>query len=348
MYMDPMTKTNTAAPGLSSNHVSLTSLWQPKRMVVSAWLEHAPFSFWLMERIKPRLLVELGTHYGFSYGVFCQAVDQLQLETKCFAVDTWLGDEHAGFYDDTIFKDLSAYNAQHYSDFSELLRMTFEEALPLIDDRSVDLLHIDGRHFYDDAKRDFQSWLPKLSDRGVVLIHDTNVYERGFGVHQLWKEISATYPTFEFLHGHGLGIVGVGKDLSVGITDLFSASASTRDAIRSVYETLGRGISSPSQIAALEAELGVQRLSLARAVETIKRLEATREGLEASQSDLREAYATLEEAYANLAASNTILQESDKQLKSIEGSISWRMTAPFRSRAFQHLRNILQKLGPRS
>ena len=43
------------------------SFWFPDRLVPSAWLEHAPFGFWIVAAARPRMLVELGSHHGFSY-----------------------------------------------------------------------------------------------------------------------------------------------------------------------------------------------------------------------------------------------------------------------------------------
>lgn len=60
------------------------------------WIIHIPFAFWMMEQVKPRLLVELGTYSGNSYFAFCQARKALNLTTQCFAVDTWQGDMHVG------------------------------------------------------------------------------------------------------------------------------------------------------------------------------------------------------------------------------------------------------------
>ena len=41
------------------------------------------------------MTVELGTYNGVSYTALCQAVLREQLETHCFAVDTWTGDAQA-------------------------------------------------------------------------------------------------------------------------------------------------------------------------------------------------------------------------------------------------------------
>ena len=55
--------------------------WIPERLgQPSAWWGHVPFAFWLIAKCRPRLLVELGTHYGVSYAAFCEPV--LRLGTR--------------------------------------------------------------------------------------------------------------------------------------------------------------------------------------------------------------------------------------------------------------------------
>lgn len=174
----------------------------------SAWIGHTPFAAWLVREFQPRRFVELGTHAGTSFFAVCQAVKAYQLETRCFAVDTWTGDEHAGFYDESVYSEVVQHQARHYSDCAHLLRMTFDQALNEFADGSVDLLHIDGLHTYEAVAHDFSHWLPKLAPGAIVLFHDTQVRERNFGVWRLWKELSERYPAhLEFQHSYGLGVL---------------------------------------------------------------------------------------------------------------------------------------------
>lgn len=224
---------------------SAAALWTPKRRVASGWTEHAPFAFWVVEALRPRTLVELGTHSAYSYFAFCQAVQRLGLNTRCHAVDTWRGDEHSGFYGEEIFEEISRYQArQEYGGFSRFWRLAFDEALLQFEDGSIDLLHLDGRHYYEDVRHDFETWRPKLSSRAVVLFHDIGVHERDFGVRRFWDEVKAQYPHFEFSHGHGLGVLGVGARLPRTMRRLCQASANRDDAneIRQAYARLGASL----------------------------------------------------------------------------------------------------------
>jgi glycosyltransferase involved in cell wall biosynthesis len=174
----------------------------------SAWLGHLPLAQWVMHQVRPDIFVELGTHHGHSYFSFCKAVQELDLPSKCSAVDTWSGDEHAVFYGDEVFSAVNAHHEKHYASFSRLLRMTFDEAVEYFEDGSIDLLLIDGMHTYKAVRHDFDTWLPKLAPGAVVMFHDTNVRERNFGVWKLWIELQEVYPNnIEFRHFNGLGVL---------------------------------------------------------------------------------------------------------------------------------------------
>jgi hypothetical protein len=236
--------------------------WPVDRVVEpDAWAGHIPFAFWIVAALKPRLVLELGTHSGNSYLAFCQAVQNLGLATACFAVDTWKGDAHAGFYGEEIYDELVRYHDARYGAFSRLVRSTFDAAAGYFADGSVDLLHIDGLHTYEAVAADLETWRAKLSTRAVVLLHDTNVREREFGVWRLWGELAAAHPHFTFLHGHGLGVLGMGADLPDAVVDLLRASQDEARVrrIRDVFAALGGPLMDRIRRQRLEADAAVLR-----------------------------------------------------------------------------------------
>ncbi len=200
-----------------------TALFEPEYLSDPApWAGHIPFAAWLIKKQKPQCFVELGTYSGISYLTFCQAIHDQNLSTKAYAIDTWKGDAHAGFYDEKVYESLKILHDLKYPAFSTLLRMTFDEALPRFKDGSIDLLHIDGLHTYEAVRHDFENWFPKISQRGIVLFHDTNVFQKNFGVHRLWSEIKNLYPSIQFMHSHGLGVLLVGSDQPLELLELCS------------------------------------------------------------------------------------------------------------------------------
>jgi glycosyltransferase involved in cell wall biosynthesis len=239
----------------------------PRRLTASsAWHEHIPFAMYLIEAMKPGIIVELGVYRGDSYCSFCQAVQDLNLNTHCFAVDTWKGDEQGGFFGPEVLEDLRAHHSPLYGGFSKLLQCSFDDALPHFENGTIDLIHIDGYHTYTAVKHDFNSWLPKLSRRGIVLLHDINEREGDFGVWRLWDEIKREYPHFEFLHCHGLGVLGVGTEQPDTLRELFQASDEEVAGVRNFFSRMGERISlqvaNNAEVERLHMQLAEARLQL--------------------------------------------------------------------------------------
>jgi hypothetical protein len=325
----------------------LSMFWTPERQVQSAWSEHVPFAFWLVDVLRPATVVELGTHAGVSYSGLCQAVKTLGLQTRCYAVDTWTGDEHAGFYGEGLYQEFADFHDSRYGAFSRLIRSTFDEALPHFEDGSIDLLHIDGLHTYEAVRHDFLSWLPKLAPRAVVLFHDTNVRERNFGVFRLWEAVSAGKQHFNFLHGHGLGVLGNGNEHPAPLSSLFDTTSDHRrvGAVRAIFAHLGRCVVSSSA----SAELGVLRAERDRVqaentrlvneeVAGLNRQLAEREAEIATHdrasAKREERIAVLDQAVAErdrrIANLKQAVAERDELVAALHSSTCWRVTGPLR------------------
>ncbi len=199
-----------------------------RREVDSAWYGHLPFAAWLVRTLRPALLVELGTQSGVSYAGFCESVISSGLSTRCYAVDQWIGDQ-PGSEGEAAFAELTRFHDTRYNAFSRLLHMPPANALPRFEDGSIDLLHIHG-HRAGDVARTYAGWLPKLSPQAVVLLHGTNVRE-GAEVWRFWTELRKGHPGFEFLHGHGLGVLAPGE-VPPSLRPLFALDADPVTAAR--------------------------------------------------------------------------------------------------------------------
>jgi len=288
--------------------LSLAVFTKPKSLKPPpAWIEHIPFAFWLMERIRPERFVELGTHSGNSYFAFCQAAQTLSPGTQCFAVDTWQGDEHAGEYGEEIYVEVVRNNDRHYGSFSRLIRATFDEALDSFDDNSIDLLHIDGLHTYEGVKHDFESWRPKLTRNAIVLFHDTNVRDRGFGVYRLWEELATRYPHFEFLHSNGLGVLAPGEDVPELMADLFGASASRQACadVREIFSSLGQTVTAEFLLA---HDASIRAAEHARLAEITHHYSIAMARAEALQKEAENAQRALESKSAEVQAQTAELE----------------------------------------
>ncbi len=295
---------------------------EPRRIAPSGWIGHIPFGMYLVEILEPGVLVELGTYTGVSYCAFCQAVDLLELDTRCFAVDTWRGDAQSGFYGPEVLGDLRDHHDPLYSSFSRLLHSRFDDALQEFGEGTIDLLHIDGYHSYQAIRKDWENWLPKLSDKGVVLLHDTRVQDEGFGVWKLWEELKEGYPYFELPHEHGLGLLAVGECYPPALDDLISPSDHTKGRIQGYFEHLGNRISLDLQLSNLEGGITEKNQEVQ---DLLDKLAGQEHHLEVLMSGMDE-----EELIHGLSLQGQrkekLIQKLESELLEIKNSRAWRLT----------------------
>lgn len=185
----------------------------PMMLKFSPWAGHKRFAYDYVRNIKPGLIVELGSYYGCSAFSFLQAIKDSGLGISFYAIDTWVGDDYTqNDYKEDIYGAYKAINDECFSNTgSHMLRMTFDEASLKFEENSIDLLHIDGSHSYEDVKHDFYTWKNKLKSDAVVFFHDVGkdlLYGKEMGSHIFWEELKQEYPfNMEFGFSNGLGIL---------------------------------------------------------------------------------------------------------------------------------------------
>lgn len=134
--------------------------------IPSAWkgLEH--FAVWLVDQLRPRVIVDLGVDHGFS---------------SCALATPGYGTVY-GVDNRIVELDFAKANAAKLGltnvvficdDFQVLAK---EWRLP------IDILHIDGNHSYESARKDFDTWVPHVRPGGVILMHDLEAFPDGPGV----------------------------------------------------------------------------------------------------------------------------------------------------------------------
>lgn len=180
----------------------------------SPWSGHRRFIYDFMVNLKPGTVVELGSFYGCSAFAMGQAVKDYSLSTSIWCVDMWdaIEDFTKSDYKEDIYSSFLEVKEKCYpGDSLKPLKMTFEDARKLFDVKSIDVLHVDGSHYYEDVKRDFEQWLPAVKPNGIILFHDVGediINGQLMGSHVFWEELKQKYgKTLEFGFSCGLGIL---------------------------------------------------------------------------------------------------------------------------------------------
>ncbi len=73
-----------------------------------------------------------------------------------------------------------------------------------------------------------------------MLFHDTAEKKGDFGVYRLFEEIKGAYPHFEFMHGHGLGILAVGTEIPESLATFFREASADPEPVRMYFAGAGR------------------------------------------------------------------------------------------------------------
>jgi hypothetical protein len=268
----------------------------------------------------------------------------LELTARCYAVDTWEGDRQAGHYDSQVYDRLRAYQESRYGHFSTLLKMTFDEAVSRFEPNSIDLLHIDGLHTYEAVRHDFETWQPKLSDQAVVLFHDTAVHQADFGVWEFWRELQSRYPSLEFPHCNGLGVLAVGRYTPPSLLKLINLEGPARRGFFALVERLGNGAiferrlqERDDDVKRLEAALGDRERALQERDGSIHRAASLAEQLSKREAEVRQSEDQIDGLGSELQRKQREVETHLQRLAVVEASLaevfasrSWRLTRPLR------------------
>lgn len=161
-----------------------------------AWHEFVEFGRWLVETMQPETVVDLGTFKGNSAYAFASG----RKDAKVITIDKE-EQEEAKILDKVpnIERRVSTFNDQ----------------LDSFKDNSIDLIHVDGDHYFNSVMEDVTNWSKKIAPNGVMLIHD--VSNGAFiGPLTVFVEVLNTHKLM-FMDGNGLGIASADEDIMKAI-----------------------------------------------------------------------------------------------------------------------------------
>lgn len=304
----------------------------PLRLGPTTELAHVPVAMFLVDVLRPKVLVQLGVSEGTLFCAYAQAVRYLELSTRCFALGDW-SISHSEGDDSSHLSNLRAHHDPLYGNFSQLIQGSPSEAHTAFDNVAIDLLHIRASSPNDKLAEWLERWLPRMSDLGVVVLENINARSNAFNVWKVWKALSNVHPHFEFRSQGGLGVVAVGKQIPEELVAIVKASDAHASLIREFFRQSGERIKAQlpanpevenlnSRVTDLFLELQGKSLALEEKERAIKFLLAD---VEIADAEIERARAEIERARAEIMR----LSPHEEQLNKILNSRAWRWVSRY-------------------
>lgn len=153
------------------------------------WHGNHPIFEELINKAKPKLIIEVGTWKGQSAINMAKIIKKIKLDCKIYCVDTWLGAlEFWGAYKHTPERNLNLKNGYpqiYYQFLSNVVHENLQDLIiPFPNTSSIayshfknnnikaDLIYIDGSHEEEDVYIDLKNYTKLLNKDGIIFGDD--------------------------------------------------------------------------------------------------------------------------------------------------------------------------------
>lgn len=167
--------------------------------IQSVWKSHQSFAMWLVQKIHPNTVVDVGFDQGLSTLTFAY-----KNRGDVFGID-WF--EEGGYAAKSFVLDAA------FDNIAEALRLEYARNIHLIIGpfcdvsqkwkRKIDIFHIDRAYTYASVKKRYTDWQRYLKMDAVVLVH--GVLEHPAGPGRFFHE--QKMPKLILPGGYGLGVL---------------------------------------------------------------------------------------------------------------------------------------------
>lgn len=157
----------------------------------------------LLDKRKPRTIVEIGSARGGTFWAFCQvaADDALLISIDLpggdfggSEIDQWTKtgrDKYGSRNREAMRGHLRADQRAEFIQANSQLKTTRHQLVRALQGRPIDFLMIDGDHSYEGVRKDFELYYDLVAEDGVIAFHDILPHpkEPRTQVHRFWDEI---------------------------------------------------------------------------------------------------------------------------------------------------------------
>lgn len=172
----------------------IPALYVKRAQAESDIKDHLPRLKQFCEQLMPIHVIELGVREGYSTVAFLMAL-RTRPHAHLYSVDI-----------EPIFGELEEWlNRIDQWTFLVMPDMPYPEKLPV----KADIIFIDTDHQLETTRAEIATYVPHLSEDGIMLFHDTARW-RGFGVHQAideWTGAHTEWKSYFWEDCNGLGVL---------------------------------------------------------------------------------------------------------------------------------------------
>ena len=157
------------------------------------------------------IFVEIGSWMGRSTCYMGEGIKNSQKNIKFYAIDTWEGsdeEEHISFIEElkskgkTLFDEFQEnIKSCGVDDVIIPIQSTSILAAEQFEDNSIDFLHIDASHDYENVIADINAWYPKVKPGGMITGDDYLWPGVNKAVNEYFKDKTVITPYYDNLGG---------------------------------------------------------------------------------------------------------------------------------------------------
>lgn len=149
------------------------------------------FLLLLAKELQPKMTVELGTGEGTSACFLARGASPHRVITV---------ESDAELVADRIMLFKSSYDLDNLTPV--IGDSCGPEVLEQIAEQPIDLLYVDSDHCYDQAKKEYDLYRPRMSPGAVIVWDDIHIND---GMKRFWGELTEPKEELSYLHSAGFG-----------------------------------------------------------------------------------------------------------------------------------------------